>query len=146
MKGSIRIYVNKDTKGIYLLKEYKTKVGFWRTMGQLVSMARNSLKENILTGIKDSLDSYEKSIDKTDPFRQSPYKNWNSFFKYHDSITVEYDLQAREYRIALNIRDEKTHSYGGALPDCEFNLTDREFHEKFDEIMDFLISKVKMIK
>ena len=41
---------------------------------------------------------------------------------------------------------KKSHSYGGSLPNCEFNLTEAEFHEKFDEIMDFLISKVKMIK
>ena len=43
-------------------------------------------------------------------------------------------------------RDEKTYSYGNPLPDCEFILTKEEFNEKFDEIMDFLISKVKMIK
>ena len=44
MRGSIRIYVNRETKGIYLLKEYKTQVGFWRVMGNLVSVSRNTLK------------------------------------------------------------------------------------------------------
>jgi len=43
-------------------------------------------------------------------------------------------------------RDEKTYSYGNPLPNCEFILTKEEFDEKFDEIMDFLISNVKMIK
>lgn len=55
-------------------------------------------------------------------------------------------MQTKEYRIALKIRDEKTHSYGSPLPGCEFTLTENEFDEKFDEIMDFLINKVKMIK
>lgn len=57
MRGSIRIYVNRETKGIYSLKEYKTQVGFWRVMGNLVSVSRNNLKESILIGIKESLDS-----------------------------------------------------------------------------------------
>ena len=46
----------------------------------------------------------------------------------------------------MNERDEKTHSYGSSLPNCEFTLTETEFDERFDEIMDFLISKVEMIK
>ena len=43
-------------------------------------------------------------------------------------------------------RNEKKHYYGNPLPGCEFTLTEEEFDERFDEIMDFLISKVEMIK
>jgi len=43
-------------------------------------------------------------------------------------------------------REEKTHSYSSPAPGFEFILTKEEFNEKFDEIMDFLISNVKMIK
>jgi len=146
MKGSVRIYVDKNTKKIYLLKEYKTSIGFWRVMGDLVSVDRDVLKKNILACIRESIESYGKNIEKAEPFRKSPYKTWNRFFKYHSSISCEYDIQTKKYHIALKSSDEKTHSYGRPLPNCEFTLTETEFDERFDEIMDFLISKVEMIK
>ena len=91
--------------------------------------------------IRDSISAYQQEIEPTEPFKSSPYKTWNKFFKYHEFISCEYD-----YSITMGERDEKTYSYGNPLPDCEFILTKEEFDEKFDEIMDFLISSVKMIK
>ena len=128
MRGSVRIYVNKKDREIYLLKEYKTKIGYWKCMGYLI------------------ISAYQQEIEPTEPFKSSPYKTWNKFFKYHDSISCEYDLETEEYCIELWTRDEKTHSYSSPAPGFEFILTKEEFNEKFDEIMDFLISKVKMIK
>jgi len=68
------------------------------------------------------------------------------FFKYHDYIPVRYNKEKKIYYISMNRRDEKTRSYMEPLPGCEFTLTEEEFDERFDEIMDFLISKVEMIK
>ena len=96
--------------------------------------------------IRDSISAYQQEIEPTEPFKSSPYKTWNKFFKYHDSISCEYNLETEEYCIEMWTREEKTHSYSSPAPGFEFILTKEEFNEKFDEIMDFLISKVKMIK
>ena len=146
MRGSVDIYVNKKNKEIYLLKSYKTKIGYWKGMGYLIHTKRELLKKETLVCIRDSLSAYQQDIEDTQPFKASSYKTWNKFFKYHDYISVDYDTKGKTYSITMGERDEKSHSYGGSLPNCEFMLTEAEFHEKFDEIMDFLISKVKMIK
>ncbi|WP_314332181.1 hypothetical protein [Selenomonas noxia] len=146
MRGSVRIYVNKKDREIYLLKEYKTKIGYWNVMGYLTQTGRESLKKEILVCIRDSISAYQQEIEPTEPFKSSPYKTWNKFFKYHDSISCEYDSQMEEYRIAMNTREEKTHSYSSPASGFEFILTKEEFNENFDKIIDFLISNVKMIK
>ena len=102
MRGAVHIYVNKKDREIYLLKEYKTKIGYWTGMGYLIQTARESLKKEVLICIRDSIEMWT--------------------------------------------REEKTHSYSSPAPGFEFILTKEEFDEKFDEIMDFLISNVKMIK
>ena len=129
-----------------MLKSYKTKIGYWKGMGYLIHTKRALLKKEILVCIRDSLSAYQQDIEDTQPFKASSYKTWNKFFKYHDYISVDYDTKDKTYAITMGERDEKSHSYGGSLPNCEFMLTDREFDEKFDEIMDFLIRKVKMKK
>ena len=73
--------------------------------------------------IRDSISAYQQEIEPTEPFKSSPYKTWNKFFKYHDSISCEYDSQMEEYRIAMNTREEKTHSYSSPSPGFEFILT-----------------------
>ena len=146
MRGSVRIYVNKKDREIYLLKQYETKIGYWTVMGYLIQTDRESLKKEVLIYIRDSISAYQQEIEPTEPFKSSPYKTWNKFFKYHDSISCEYELQMEKYRIAMRTREEKTHSYSSPAPGFEFILTKEEFDEKFDEIMDFLISNVKMIK
>ena len=146
MRGSVRIYVNKKDREIYLLKQYETKIGYWTVMGYLIQTDRESLKKEVLICIRDSISAYQQEIEPTEPFKSSPYKTWNKFFKYHDSISCEYELQMEKYRIAMRTREEKTHSYSSPAPRFEFILTKEEFDEKFDEIMDFLISNVKMIK
>jgi len=146
MRGSVRIYVNKKDREIYLLKEYKTKIGYWNVMGYLTQTGRESLKKEILVCIRDSISAYQQEIEPTEPFKSSPYKTWNKFFKYHDYIPVRYNKEKKIYYISMNRRDEKTRSYMEPLPGCEFTLTEEEFDERFDEIMDFLISKVEMIK
>ena len=146
MRGSVDIYLNKKNKEIYLLKSYKTKIGYWKGMGYLIYTKRELLKKEILVCIRDSLSAYQQDIEDTQPFKASSCKTWNKFFKYHDYISVAYDTKDKTYSITMGERDEKSHSYGGSLPNCEFMLTEAEFNEKFDEIMDFLISKVEMIK
>ena len=146
MRGYVHIYVDKKTGKISLLKGHKTNVGYGQSMGYLIPTNRKSLKKDILICIEDSLSAYQQEVEVTDPFKASPYKTWNKFFKYHDSISCEYDLETEEYRIEMWKREEKTHSYSSPAPGFEFILTKEEFDEKFDEIMDFLISKVEMIK
>ena len=111
-------------------------------MGYLIPTGRESLKKEILVCIRESISAYQQEIKSTEPFKSSPYKTWNNFFKYHDSISCEYDLQMKEYRIAMWKREEKTHSYSSPAPNCEFTLTQEEFDKRFDKIMDFLLSKV----
>jgi len=146
MLGCVHIYVNKKDRKISLLKAYITKIGYGQAMGYLIPTKREGLKSDVLTCIEDSLSSYQQDIEATQAFKVSPYKTWNNFFKYHDHISIYFDTKDRTYSITMGERDEKTYSYGNPLPDCEFILTKEEFDEKFDEIMDFLISKVKMIK
>ena len=146
MRGSVDMYVNKKNKEIYLLKSYKTKIGYWNAMGYLIHTNQKSLKNELLVCIRESLSAYQQEVEDTEPFKASPYKTWNKFFKYHDNISVYYDIRDKTYSISMGKRDEKTHSYGSSIPGCEFTLTENEFDEKFDEIMDFLINKVKMIK
>ena len=146
MRGSVRIFVNKKDREIYLLKEYKTKIGYWTGMACLIQTDRESLKKEVLICIRDSISAYQQEIEPTEPFKSSPYKTWNKFFKYHDYIPVRYNKEKKFYYISMNRRDEKTRSYMEPLPGCEFTLTEEEFDERFDEIMDFLISKVEMIK
>ena len=146
MRGSVDMYVNKKNKEIYLLKSYKTKIGYWNAMGYLIHTNQKSLKNELLVCIRESLSAYQQEVEDTEPFKASPYKTWNKFFKYHDYIPVRYNKEKKIYYISMNRRDEKTRSYMEPLPGCEFTLTEEEFDEKFDEIMDFLISKVEMIK
>ena len=146
MRGSVDMYVNKKNKKIYLLKSYKTKIGYWKVMGYLIHTKRELLKEEILVCIRDSLSAYQQDVEDTHPFKASPYKTWNNFFKYHDYISIGYGIKDKTYSIIMGKRDEKTYSYGGSVSNCEFTLTEEEFDERFDEIMDFLISKVEMIK
>ena len=146
MRGAVHIYVNKKDREISLLKEYKTKIGYWTGMGCLIQTDRESLKKEVLICIRDSISAYQQEIEPTEPFKSSPYKTWNKFFKYHDYIPVRYNKEKKFYYISINRRDEKTRSYMEPLPNCEFTLTEEEFDERFDEIMDFLISKVEMIK
>jgi hypothetical protein len=146
MRGSVRIFVNKKDREISLLKQYKTKIGYWTCMSCLIQTDRESLKKEVLICIRDSISAYQQEIEPTEPFKSSPYKTWNKFFKYHDSISCEYDLETEKYCIELWTREERTHSYSSPAPGFEFILTKEEFNEKFDEIMDFLISNVKMIK
>jgi len=146
MRGYVHIYVDKKTGKISLLKGHKTNVGYGQSMGYLIPTNRKSLKKDILICIEDSLSAYQQEVEVTDPFKASPYKTWNKFFKYHDSISCEYDLETEKYCIELWTREERTHSYSSPAPGFEFILTKEEFNEKFDEIMDFLISNVKMIK
>ena len=140
------MYVNKKNREINLLKAYITKIGYGNIMGYLIHTDRESLKRQVLVCMRDSLSSYKKDVEETDPFKASPYKTWNKFFKYHDYIPVRYNKEKKIYYISMNRRDEKTRSYMEPLPCCEFTLTEEEFDERFDEIMDFLISKVEMIK
>ena len=105
MRGSVRIYVNKKDREIYLLKEYKTKIGYWKCMGYLIQTDRESLKKEVLICIRDSISAYQQEIEPTEPFKSSPYKTWNKFFKYHDSISCEYDLETEEYCIELWTRE-----------------------------------------
>ena len=146
MIGHVDVFVNKKNGEIYLLKAYITKIGYGKSMGYLIHTDRESLKRQVLVCMRDSLSSYKKDVEETDPFKASPYKTWNKFFKYHDYISVRYNGEKKTYNISMNRRDEKRHAYMESLPDCEFTLTEEEFDECFDEIMDFLISKVKMIK
>ena len=146
MRGSVRIFVNKKDREISLLKQYKTKIGYWTCMSCLIQTDRESLKKEVLICIRDSISAYQQEIEPKEPFKSSPYKTWNKFFKYHDSISCEYDLETEKYCIELWTREERTHSYSSPAPGFEFILTKEEFNEKFDEIMDFLISNVKMIK
>ena len=146
MRGYVHIYVDKKTGKISLLKGHKTNVGYGQSMGYLIPTNRKSLKKDILICIEDSLSAYQQKVEVTDPFKASPYKTWNKFFKYHDYIPVRYNKEKKFYYISMNRRDEKTRSYMEPLPCCEFTLTEEEFDERFDEIMDFLISKVEMIK
>ena len=125
MRGYVHIYVDKKTGKISLLKGHKT---------------------NVLSCLEDSISAYQEEVEDVDPFKASPYKTWNKFFRYHDYISIRCDSKKEIYSISMNERDEKTHSYGSSLPNCEFTLTETEFDERFDEIMDFLISKVEMIK
>ena len=146
MLGGVAVFINKKDREIYLLKEYITKIGYGQSMGYLIHTDRESLKSSVLTCIKDSLSAYQKEIKDVAPLKVSPYKTWNKFFKYHDHISIYYNTKDKTYSITMGERDEKTHSYGSPLPNCEFTLTEEEFDERFDEIMDFLISKVEMIK
>ena len=146
MLGGVAIFINKKDREIYLLKEYITKIGYGKSMGYLIPAKREALKSDVLTCIEDSLSAYQQDIETTQPLKASPYKTWNKFFKYHDHISIYYDTKDRTYSITMGERDEKTHSYANPLPDCEFTLTEKEFDERFDEIMDFLLSKVEMIK
>ena len=146
MNGSVRIYINKTVGNICLLKAYVTKIGYWKSMGYLIQTNRESLKSDILSCIRESISVYQQEVEDAEPFKASPYKTWNKFFKYHDYISFRYDMEKKVFYISMNERDEKTHSYGNPLPGCEFTLTEDDFDKKFDEIMDFLISKVKMIK
>lgn len=146
MRGLVHMYVNKKNREINLLKAYITKIGYGNIMGYLIHTDRGSLKQEVLVCIRDSLSSYEKDVEDTDPFIASPYKTWNKFFKYHDHVSIYYDTRDRTYSITMGERNEKKHYYGNPLPSCEFTLTEEEFDERFDEIMDFLISKVEMIK
>ena len=146
MRGYVHIYVDKKTGKISLLKGHKTNVGYGQSMGYLIPTNRELLKANVLSCLEDSISAYQQEVEVTDPFKASPYKTWNKFFKYHDYIPVRYNKEKKIYYISMNRRDEKTRSYMEPLPGCEFTLTEEEFDEKFDEIMDFLISNVKMIK
>ena len=146
MNGSVRIYISKKDRSIYLLKAYVTKIGYWNSMGYLIPINRELLKNNVLSCLEDSISAYQEEVEDVDPFKASPYKTWNKFFRYHDYISIRCDSKKKIYSISMNERDEKTHSYGSSLPNCEFTLTETEFDERFDEIMDFLISKVEMIK
>ena len=146
MRGYVHIYVDKKTGKISLLKGHKTNFGYGKSMGYLIPTNRELLKKDILICIEDSLSAYQQEVEVTDPFKASPYKTWNKFFKYHDYIPVRYNKEKKIYYISMNRRDEKTRSYMEPLPGCEFTLTEEEFDERFDEIMDFLISKVEMIK
>ena len=146
MRGYVHIYVDKKTGKISLLKGHKTNVGYGQSMGYLIPTNRKSLKKDILICIEDSLSAYQQEVEVTDPFKASPYKTWNKFFKYHDYISVRYNGEKKTYNISMNRRDEKRHAYMESLPDCEFTLTEEEFDECFDELMNFLIGKVRMIK
>jgi hypothetical protein len=55
MRGSVRIYVNKKDREIYLLKEYKTKIGYWKCMGYLIQTDRESLKKEVLIYIYETV-------------------------------------------------------------------------------------------
>ena len=110
-------------------------------MGYLIHTKQELLKEEILVCIRDSLSAYQQDVEDTHPFKASPYKTWNNFF-----ISIGYGIKDKTYSIIMGKRDEKTYSYGGSVSNCEFTLTEEEFDERFDEIMDFLISKVEMIK
>lgn len=81
MRGAVHIYVNKKDREIYLLKEYKTKIGYWTGMGCLIQTDRESLKKEVLICIRDSISAYQQEIEPTEPFKSSPYKTWNKFFK-----------------------------------------------------------------
>ena len=146
MRGYVHIYVDKKTGKISLLKGHKTNVGYGQSMGYLIPTNRELLKTNVLSCLEDSISAYQEEVEDVDPFKASPYKTWNKFFRYHDYISIRCDSKKEIYSISMNERDEKTHSYGSSLPNCEFTLTETEFDERFDEIMDFLISKVEMIK
>ena len=111
MRGAVHIYVNKKDREISLLKQYKTKIGYWTCMSYLIQTDRESLKKEVLICIRDSISAYQQEIEPTEPFKSSPYKTWNKFFKYHDSISCEYDLETEEYCIEMWTREERTHSY-----------------------------------
>ena len=145
-RAHVDIFVNKIDREIYLLKAHITKIGYGQSMGYLIPTNRELLKTNVLSCLEDSISAYQQEVEVTDPFKASPYKTWNKFFKYHDYIPVRYNKEKKIYYISMNRRDEKTRSYMEPLPNCEFTLTEEEFDERFDEIMDFLISKVEMIK
>ena len=146
MRAHVDIFVNKIDREFFLLKAHITTIGYGQSMGYLIPTNRELLKANVLSCLEDSISAYQQEVEVTDPFKASPYKTWNKFFKYHDYIPVRYNKEKKIYYISMNRRDEKTRSYMEPLPGCEFTLTEEEFDEKFDEIMDFLISKVEMIK
>ena len=72
MRGLVHMYVNKKNREINLLKAYITKIGYGNIMGYLIHTDRGSLKQEVLVCIRDSLSSYEKDVEDTDPFIASP--------------------------------------------------------------------------
>jgi len=84
MRGYVHIYVDKKTGKISLLKGHKTNVGYGQSMGYLIPTNRKSLKKDILICMEDSLSAYQQKVEVTDPFKASPYKTWNKFFKYRE--------------------------------------------------------------
>ena len=115
-------------------------------MGNIETIDRGKLKTAIINGIKESVAAYEQDIPRINPYKQTKYKTWNKIFKSHDLISVDYDVNTKEYSIRIREREENTHSYGSSIPGCDFTLSEAEFDERFDEIMDFLISKVEPIE
>ncbi|WP_232208037.1 hypothetical protein [Selenomonas sp. FOBRC9] len=67
MRGAVHIYVNKKDREISLLKEYKTKIGYWTGMGCLIQTDRESLKKEVLICIRDSISAYQQEIEPTEP-------------------------------------------------------------------------------
>ena len=145
MEGSVSIYVNRKDKFLSRGLYYTVPAGFGQTMGGYIPVERDALKECVMEGLAESLAAYRTERQASEPWRITKYKTWNKWHRFHQCIKINYDADEKKYRIALLGRDERAHSYVEPEPGCDFLLAEEEFETRFEEIMDFLIDKVRII-
>ena len=143
MEGHVRIYINQKTKKIYLVEAHLTKIGFIRDIGELIETTKENIKVDIKEQLKASLLAYKKDRPPSEWRKKTKYKTWNKFFKEHQLIGCDYNDEKKEYFIRLPEKELATHSYGETISGYGFTISGDEFDEKFDGILEFLLSKVE---
>ena len=143
MRGYASIYVNQKTGELCIVESHVTKIGYNLDMGELIKTTKKTMKAEIKKALQNSLVAYKIDVPSPDWYKKTKYKTWNKFFKEHQYISCCYDAERKEYNIELAEKETTTHSYGATLPNCSFTISDEDFDEKFDAILEFLLSKVE---